>query len=46
MEEPKTPEEIDETELEEQEGEVLPDREEMSVVDLGDGGGMSAPPPA
>jgi hypothetical protein len=44
VEDPKPSEEIDETELEEQEGEVLPDREEMSVVDLGEGGGMSPPP--
>jgi hypothetical protein len=44
VEEP-APEEIDETELDEQEGEILPDREEMSVVDLGEGGGLSPPSP-
>jgi hypothetical protein len=36
-------ERLDEVELEEHEGELLPDREAMSVIDLGEGGGMSPP---
>jgi hypothetical protein len=46
VEEPTREEEVEETELEEQEGELLPEREEMSVIDLGEGGGMGTPPPA
>jgi hypothetical protein len=41
----ETPEEIEETELDEEDGEILPDREEMSVIDLGEGGGLAPPPP-
>jgi hypothetical protein len=41
----ETPEELDEEDLEEQEGELLPEREEMSVIDLGDGGGLGPPAP-
>ncbi len=35
--------EIDEAELDEEDGELLPEREEMSVVDLGEGGGLAPP---
>ena len=38
------PEQLDEVELEKQEGELLPEREEMSVLDLGEGGGLAPPP--
>ena len=38
-------EELDEEDLEEQEGELLPEREEMSVLDLGEGGGLAPPAP-
>ena len=44
MEEPKREDDIEETELEEQEGEALPEREQMSVVDLE--GGLGPPPMA
>lgn len=35
---------LDEADLEQQEGELLPEREEMSVLDLGEGGGLAPPP--
>jgi hypothetical protein len=38
-------ESLNEDELAEEEAELLPDREEMSFVDLGDMGGMSPPAP-
>ena len=38
------PDQLDEVELEGQEGELLPEREEMSVLDLGEGGGLAPPP--
>jgi hypothetical protein len=37
--------EIEDDELEEQEGELLPEREEMSVLDLGEGHGVGPPAP-
>jgi hypothetical protein len=36
--------ELDAEDLEQQEGELLPEREEMSVIDLGEGGGLASPP--
>jgi hypothetical protein len=36
--------ELDQEDLEEQDGELLPEREQMSVVDLGEGGGLAPPP--
>ena len=38
-----TPDEIEDDELEREDGEVLPEREEMSVIDLGEGGGLAPP---
>jgi hypothetical protein len=38
MSEDEQRDDVDETELEEQEGEPLPDREAMSMIDLGTGG--------
>jgi hypothetical protein len=38
-------EELQEEDLEEQDGELLPEREEMSVLDLGEGGGLAPPAP-
>ena len=37
------PQQVDEVELDEQEGEMLPDREAMSLIDFGEGYGMSPP---
>ena len=41
------PEEKDteETDLEDENGDVLPKREAMSVIDLGEGGGLAPPAP-
>jgi hypothetical protein len=40
----ETREELPDADLEEQEGDLLPEREQMSVIDLGDGGGLAPPP--
>jgi hypothetical protein len=45
MSEKEHDEQVEETELEEEDPELLPDREEMSVIDLGEGGGFAPPPP-
>lgn len=36
---------VDDAELEETDAELLPDREAMSVIDLGEGGGLGPPAP-
>jgi hypothetical protein len=36
---------LDPEDLEDQEPELLPDREAMSVIDLGEGGGLAPPTP-
>ena len=36
--------ELGEEDLERDDGELLPDREQMSVIDLGEGGGLAPPP--
>jgi hypothetical protein len=35
---------LDEEDLDKQDGELLPEREQMSVIDLGEGGGLAPPP--
>jgi hypothetical protein len=36
---------VEQEELDEQEGEELPDRDVMSVIDIGETGGLSPPAP-
>jgi hypothetical protein len=36
---------VEETELDDENGDVLPKREAMSVIDLGEGGGLAPPAP-
>ena len=40
----ETREALDADALEREDGELLPDREQMSVIDLGEGGGLAPPP--
>jgi hypothetical protein len=45
MSEKEHEEQVEEPELEAEDPELLPDREEMSVIDLGEGGGLAPPAP-